>query len=257
MKQCPNCRNTYTDDTLQFCLEDGTPLISTANDAPPTVQMSFEKNEPMRVNIPNDSAPTVFAQPPVINNSSFQPNQPVEKKGFGLIIAGILGLLLLLVGGGLAAFLLIPRSGDGENSAVVKTTATPTATAAPSVSPTASPNDETAKLKEEMEKLKKQLENQKNQKSNSAISPTQPQPQPQPYDNGRTAYANSPGDGFLALRSEPSSESGERVAKIPHGAALTVIDCPRPSNAGKMPGRWCRVVYNGQQGWAFDKFMKF
>lgn len=255
MKQCPSCRNTYTDDSLQFCLEDGTPLISMANDAPPTVQMSFEKNEPMRVNIPNDSAPTVFAQPPVTNNPPFQPNQPVEKKGFGLIIAGVLGLFLLLAVGATAAYFLIPRSGDNKNSIPpLNINAKPTATAAPSVSPTASPNDETAKLKEEMEKLKKQLENQKNQKSNSAVSPVQTTP---PYDNGRTAYANSPGDGFLALRSEPSSESGERVAKIPHGAALTVIDCPRPSNIGKMPGRWCRVVYNGQQGWAFDKFMKF
>lgn len=251
MKQCPSCKNTYTDDSLQFCLEDGTPLVSTANDALPTVQMSFERNAPVRVSIPNDSAPTVFAQPPAANNPQFQQSQPAEKKGFGLIIAGVLGLLLLLGGGGLAAFLLIPRVGNNENSAVAKTTATPTAT----IAPTASPNDETAILKEEMKKLKKQLETQKNQKSNSSVTTTQPQPQP--YDNGRTAYANSPGDGFLALRSEPSSEAGDRIAKIPHGAALTVIDCPRSSNIGKMPGRWCRVVYNGQQGWAFDKFMKF
>jgi len=26
MKQCPACRSQYTDDTLQFCLQDGTPL---------------------------------------------------------------------------------------------------------------------------------------------------------------------------------------------------------------------------------------
>lgn len=251
MKQCPSCKNTYTDDSLQFCLSDGTPLISLRDDAPPTVQMSFEKNEPLRVNVPKDSAPTVFAPPPVINNPQFQQNQPAEKKGFGLIIAGVLGLLLLLVGGGLAAFFFIPRSGDNKNS-LPPLNASPTATAAPKTSPTSSASDETNKLKEEMANLKKQLENQKNQKSNPSVSPTQAL-----YDNGRTAYANSPGDGFLALRSEPSSESGERVAKIPHGAALTVIDCPRASNIGKMPGRWCRVVYNGLEGWAFDGFMKF
>jgi len=250
MKQCPSCKNTYTDDSLQFCLSDGTPLISMRDDAPPTVNMSYSGSEPMRINIPNESAPTVFAQPPVINNP------PAEKKGFGLIIAGVLGFLLLLVVGGLTIYFLIPRSGDNKNSLPpLNVNTKPTVTATPGVSPTASSNDETAKLKEEMEKLKKQLENQKNQKNGSANSTTPPPPQP--YDNGRTAYANSPGDGFLALRSEPSSEAGERIAKIPHGTALTVIDCPKPSNIGKMSGRWCRVVYNGQAGWAFDAFMKF
>src|SRR2546421_10879452 len=28
MKRCPECERTYSDDTLQFCLEDGTELIS-------------------------------------------------------------------------------------------------------------------------------------------------------------------------------------------------------------------------------------
>src|SRR4030095_11846022 len=26
MKRCPQCKTTYADDTLNFCLEDGTPL---------------------------------------------------------------------------------------------------------------------------------------------------------------------------------------------------------------------------------------
>ena len=32
MKRCPSCNRTYTDRSLNFCLEDGTPLV---NDAPP------------------------------------------------------------------------------------------------------------------------------------------------------------------------------------------------------------------------------
>jgi len=80
MKQCPSCKNTYTDDSLQFCLADGTPLISMKDDAPPTVQMSYSGNEPMRINIPNDSVPTVFASPTINQNPSLVNNQPVEKK---------------------------------------------------------------------------------------------------------------------------------------------------------------------------------
>jgi hypothetical protein len=30
MKRCPQCNRTYTDDALSFCLDDGSPLVSTA-----------------------------------------------------------------------------------------------------------------------------------------------------------------------------------------------------------------------------------
>ena len=45
MKYCPNCQTTYTDDTLRFCLQDGTPLaeVSGANTVMPTV--SFDDSE--------------------------------------------------------------------------------------------------------------------------------------------------------------------------------------------------------------------
>jgi len=37
MKRCPECRRDYYDDTLSFCLEDGTPLIyGVSNDEPAT-----------------------------------------------------------------------------------------------------------------------------------------------------------------------------------------------------------------------------
>lgn len=38
MKQCPRCNQTYTDDDLNFCLNDGE-LLTSFNDAPPTVFM--------------------------------------------------------------------------------------------------------------------------------------------------------------------------------------------------------------------------
>ncbi len=238
MKQCPNCKTTYSDDSLSFCLNDGANLIFAAPDAAETVQMSFDKN-PVRVNIPQNSAPTIFAAPPIP-----QP-QPTRSKSVSLIIAGVLGLLLLLAIGGFAAFLLLRPTGN-KNPVVSVTTPTP------AVSPTASPTDETAKLKEEMANLQKQLQDQKNQKSKT---PAETFSSPKP--TGNTARANSPRDGFLALRSEPNSETGYRITQIPHGATLTVLGCPKPSNIGKMTGRWCQVIYNGQSGWAFDAFMTF
>ena len=32
MKQCPSCRTTYTDESLSFCLADGTPLTEMAEE---------------------------------------------------------------------------------------------------------------------------------------------------------------------------------------------------------------------------------
>jgi hypothetical protein len=43
MKQCPKCNQTYTDDTLNFCLEDGEWLIGDQrSDDPPTAVLSEE-----------------------------------------------------------------------------------------------------------------------------------------------------------------------------------------------------------------------
>lgn len=240
MKQCPNCRTTYTDESLRFCLNDGTSLIFASN-AAETVQMSPGEN-PMRVNLPLDSAPTVFAAPPVPPLA-----QPTSGKKAGLIIGGVLVFLLLLLIGGVAAFVLLRPSNDKK--------ATVAASPLPVVSPSAAlPIDETAALKEKLANLEKQMRDQNNRKSPAASPEKFVSPKQMAHT---TARANSPQDGFLALRSEPNSETGHRIAKIPHGATITVLGCPKSSNAGKITGRWCQVVYNGQSGWAFDAFMIF
>jgi len=233
MKQCPNCKTNYTDESLRFCLADGGSLISIP-DAAETVQMSFG-NEPMRINVPPDSVPTFFT--PQIPQT-----QPI-KKGVSPIIVGVLGVLLLLVVGVFAAYILL-RPTDNKN---LIATISPT----PPLVPTATPNDETAKLKEEMANLQKQLQDQKNQKTTQPAETFSP-----PKPTGKTtARANSPGDGFLALRSEPNSATGERLAKIPHGANVNVISCQDYSKTSKLRGRWCQVIYNGQAGWAFDAYL--
>jgi len=236
MKQCPVCKTTYTDESLKFCLADGANLIS-LSDAAETVQMSFGNN-PMRINVAPDSAPTIFT-PPISN-------QPI-KKGVSPIVVGILGFLLLLVVVGFVGFVgyvMLAPSDKKDTIANVSPT--------PKISPTPTPDDQTAELKEKLANLEKQVQDQKNQKNTTSVE-TYATPKP----TATTARANSPRDGFLALRSEPDSETGERITKIPHGASLTVLGCPIPAIVGKTRGRWCQVSYNGQSGWAFDAFMIF
>jgi hypothetical protein len=240
MKQCPVCQTTYTDDSLQFCLADGATLSFPATEQP--TQVIPPSNNPIRVNIAQDTSPTVVAQPTV------QPTiQPVsEKKGSGIIIGLLVTVLALVVLGsaGTIGWLLLRDRGGSD----VVSNKTPIAS--PSVNPTATqtPND-AANLRSELENLKKQIQDQKNQKGNvPTISNTTT-----PQTTSVTARANSPNDGFLALRTGPSSETGERIMKIPHGAVITVLGC-LPRAAGKN-GRWCRVNYNGNVGWAFDGYM--
>lgn len=42
MKRCPECRKDYVDDTLLYCLDDGTPLVQGGVDEPPTAILSAD-----------------------------------------------------------------------------------------------------------------------------------------------------------------------------------------------------------------------
>jgi hypothetical protein len=81
-------------------------------------------------------------------------------------------------------------------------------------------------------------------------------------DNSRTppkissAVVNSPSDGFLALRTLPNHKTGKRLAKIPHGASISINNCSANRvKIGKRTGRWCRVSYKGKSGWVFDAWI--
>ncbi|HKP47704.1 MAG TPA: hypothetical protein VJT50_13980 [Pyrinomonadaceae bacterium] len=76
MKRCPSCNRTYTDASLNFCLEDGTPLINEAaagGDPNATVQYGTRDTNPPATQIyplPSLSPPP----PPVLN----PPSPPVS-----------------------------------------------------------------------------------------------------------------------------------------------------------------------------------
>jgi hypothetical protein len=82
MKRCPTCNRTYSDDTLLFCADDGTQLVSGGLDAGQT-------NRP-----PSDSQPTLIA--PQQYPPSGQPHQKAPRKRKWLaVIALVLGLFAL------------------------------------------------------------------------------------------------------------------------------------------------------------------
>jgi hypothetical protein len=106
MKQCPTCNRTYPDDSLRFCLEDGSPL-SLTNDPDATLVMS--------------QSGTQTRQPAAVAASAPPPAARSNQKFLYLAIA--LGAVLL--GGGAVA--LLKSSGIGANTRQTTLPSNPTA----------------------------------------------------------------------------------------------------------------------------------
>lgn len=70
MKICPNCQQTYDDDGLNFCLNDGG-VLESAGGAPPTVMLN-------QVRTTNENFSNDFAQP----NSPWQSPPPSPMQPF-------------------------------------------------------------------------------------------------------------------------------------------------------------------------------
>jgi hypothetical protein len=126
MKYCPNCQTTYTDDTLRFCLQDGTQLaeVSDASTDMPTVAFDdsatlVSRKPPqqvVRINVPEPEPqnwePT--EQPRINEQPQIVVTPPVETKKSNTaltILATVLGMLALFGIAG-AWFLLKNRKSD-------------------------------------------------------------------------------------------------------------------------------------------------
>ncbi len=111
MKICPKCGKTYNDESLNFCLDDGSMLNQTfsGNDMPATVLI----NQPRAT----DPVQTFGNQTPQQNWATpVQVGTAAAKKGSRtwLWVAGILGAVVLLCGGGLGGLLLLGSMADDD-----------------------------------------------------------------------------------------------------------------------------------------------
>jgi hypothetical protein len=143
MKRCPTCQRAYPDDTLRFCLEDGTALVNvSAADSDATLLMDSASGEPPPTEIlPMGSAPTVRAydegatlrraKPAATANQQARltfndlPNiaTPATKprNTTSVVAISVVATILLLGLGGLGAWLMLKdksSSASGNNSNV-------------------------------------------------------------------------------------------------------------------------------------------
>lgn len=130
MKVCPSCRTTF-DDSQNFCLTDGTPLVS-AEPEPETVVAAREPNVVQPAKYPN--------LPPVAT-----PQQPARaKSNMSLIIGATALFTVLLVGLGAAGWWYFSRSGGNQRAAQTNTNSVLNSNSAPRVSPSPSVSNSSA-----------------------------------------------------------------------------------------------------------------
>lgn len=135
MKRCPTCNRTYADLSLNFCLDDGTPLT---NEAAPTTDL----NATIRYPPPRDTsepppteiyrpAPTAAPPPPPPRPTSPPPPQPPpqqwthvpaqpakKSKAIWWILGGLLAVLVIGVG---LMVMIIALASFGSNTNTTNT----------------------------------------------------------------------------------------------------------------------------------------
>lgn len=144
MKQCPKCNAAYADDTLAFCLEDGTPLTdSSQTNSPTEVYSNTELVTSVRPAQPAADPRFMESQVTRVGSLAGQPfpQQTEPKKGSTALAVGLTagGMLLLFAIIGIAGVFIYMNSGSSANIEPPKNTNGPNIASSVSPTPTAMP----------------------------------------------------------------------------------------------------------------------
>ncbi|HEV8590917.1 MAG TPA: hypothetical protein VGQ55_02365 [Pyrinomonadaceae bacterium] len=143
MKICPSCRSTYSDDSLNFCLDDGAvlTLTTTAAESPETLVMHPRPSASVAPTVPS-GGPTGWSTP---NQGQFSMQPPRKKSRTWLWVLGIFTTLILVCGGGFVGVMYyvgsvadkIVNNASSSNSSWTKANSSKTNSGFPSPSPQA------------------------------------------------------------------------------------------------------------------------
>lgn len=112
MKRCLKCNRKYEDDTLRFCLEDGSALSAITRDAePPPTEILPPRVQPT---LKSSAGPTI---PSYSNAADFRPSQSEVRQSNPILTAGVIAIVVLLVAlVGIAAYFVLRQSGGDESA---------------------------------------------------------------------------------------------------------------------------------------------
>ncbi len=111
MRRCPKCQREYNDDTLRFCLDDGSSLVRTTRDAnpPPTAILGATSATQ------KSSTPTIPSYP----NLNVAPAARPARQTNLVLTSGVVAIALLLLAlVGIATFYVIRNSGDNQSAQI-------------------------------------------------------------------------------------------------------------------------------------------
>lgn len=109
MKYCPSCRATYTDDSLRFCLEDGTSLLSYADNSSP--EMPTQAFGELETVVRQNRITSDWGQNQITRPSKFQPE---AKKSNTLLTVILTALAIFIFFAGAAGLWLLLKGGSSE-----------------------------------------------------------------------------------------------------------------------------------------------
>jgi FlaG/FlaF family flagellin (archaellin) len=122
MKRCPKCHHEYQDETLRFCLEDGTPLFDARDSEAPVTEIlprgtpTLKSTPPTLPSFPSDNLPSAHEK---------------QRSSNPILTVGVVAIVILLFAlVAIAAVFLLRQGGDKESR--VPQTATPSASPSPS-----------------------------------------------------------------------------------------------------------------------------
>ena len=119
MKRCPKCNRKYEDDTLKFCLEDGTSLSVAARDSDPPATEIMPRVQPT---VKSSAGTTIPSYP---NAGDFRPSHSEPRATNPVLTAGVVAIVLLLVAlVGIAAYFVFKQT-NGDNSAKTNPASSP------------------------------------------------------------------------------------------------------------------------------------
>lgn len=147
MKHCPSCKTNYADDTLQFCLQDGTQLKDFPDTQVPTISFNDAEAETV-VRLKPPQTAEQFVQP---TQASPQYVSPPQKSNTAKAVLLTALVMLLLFGAGFGAWMLLgnrkekadvdikidtPTRTPSNKNSNANTSPTPSPSASTTVTPT-------------------------------------------------------------------------------------------------------------------------
>jgi hypothetical protein len=110
MKRCPKCKRKYEDDTLRFCLEDGTALSAVTRDPdPPVTQIMPSHGQPT---LKSSGEPTI---PSYRNFGEVRPAPSEARQSNPILTAGVIAIAVLLLAlVGIAGYFVLRQSPANE-----------------------------------------------------------------------------------------------------------------------------------------------